>query len=172
MNSTTLPMIVMLGSIGFLLYTYAGYPVFLWLLSKLTHSKANPEMPEPTQWPKVTVILSAYNEGEIIAERIKNLLAIDYPPEFLEILIGSDGSTDRTCKNIERYQNRGVHLAACKQRRGKANVVNDLVAQARGEIVVLTDANTFFHPGAVRELVKGFLRHPSACAVVGRLTLH
>jgi cellulose synthase/poly-beta-1,6-N-acetylglucosamine synthase-like glycosyltransferase len=172
MNGTNLPVIVMLGSIGLLIYTYAGYPALLWLLSKFTRSKENPRTIEPTQWPTVSVLLSAYNEEEIIAERIKNLLALDYPPELLEILIGSDGSTDRTCKIVERYQNRGIRLMAFKQRRGKANVVNDLVAQARGEIVVLTDANTFFHPEAVRELVKGFFRHPSACTVVGRLTLH
>jgi cellulose synthase/poly-beta-1,6-N-acetylglucosamine synthase-like glycosyltransferase len=124
------------------------------------------------QWPTISILLSAYNEEEVIGDRIKNLLALNYPSEWLEIMVGSDGSSDRTCEIIKNYQDRGIHLVAFEQRRGKASVVNDLVARARGEIVVLTDANTFFHPEAVRELVKALWNYPLACAVVGRLTLH
>jgi hypothetical protein len=59
MNGTNLPVIIMLGSIGLLIYTYAGYPALLWLLSKFTHSKENPKKTEPTQWPTVSILLSA-----------------------------------------------------------------------------------------------------------------
>jgi len=170
MNSTNLPVFFMLAAIGLLLYTYAGYPVLLWLLSRFAHQEHRKT--KATQWPTVSILLSAYNEEEVIAERIKNLLALDYPPERLEILVGSDGSTDRTCEIVKSHQNQGIHLVAFEQRRGKASVVNDLVAHARREIVVLTDANTFFHPEAVRELVKALRSHPSACAVVGRLVLY
>jgi cellulose synthase/poly-beta-1,6-N-acetylglucosamine synthase-like glycosyltransferase len=163
----------MLVSVGLLIYAYAGYPALLWLLNRLMYSK-KPETTEPAQpgqWPTVSILLSAYNEEDVIDDRIKNLLTLDYPPERLEILVGSDGSTDRTCEIVTSYQNRRVYLMAFGQRRGKASVVNDLVARARGKVVVLTDANTFFHPEAVRELVKAFWKHPSASVMVGRLTL-
>ena len=170
MDWNDLPVFLTLGSIGLLLYTYAGYPAIFWVLSRFSRPKEH-QSTTPTQWPTVSVLLSAYNEENIIAERIKNLLDLDYPRERLEVLVGSDGSTDRTCEILKRFQNQRIRLVAFKERRGKASVMNDLVARARGEIVVLTDANTFFHAEAVRELIKALWRYPSACAVVGRLDL-
>jgi cellulose synthase/poly-beta-1,6-N-acetylglucosamine synthase-like glycosyltransferase len=120
----------------------------------------------------VSVLLSAHNEEDVIAGRIANLLELDYPRDRLEILVGSDGSTDRTCEIVTRFQHHGARLVAFDQRRGKASVVNDLIARARGDVVVLTDANTLFHADAVRQLVTALWRNPSACAVVGRLDLH
>ncbi len=159
-----------LGSLALLFYAYVGYPGLLWLLSKVARPRPCRDG-EPTEWPEVSVIVSAYNEGQVIAERMRNLLDIDYPRDRLEVLVGSDGSTDRTCAIVQEYEPQGIRLIAFEQRRGKASVLNDLVAKARGEIAVLTDANAFFHPEAVRELVRGLWRHPSACAVVGRLGL-
>lgn len=170
MNPVTLPVVFMLASIGLLLYTYAGYPALLWLLSRFRRPHQD-RCSEPTQWPGVSIVISAYNEEQVIDERMKNLLDLDYPGDCLEILVGSDGSTDRTCEIVNRYQTSSIRLVVFERRRGKASVLNDLVARARGEIVVLTDANTFFYHDAVRELVKAFRRHPSACAVVGRLDL-
>ena len=126
---------------------------------------------EPTQWPDVSILLSAYNEEDIIADRMQNLMELDYPRERLEVLVGSDGSTDRTCEIVNRFNPQGIRLVAFNERRGKASVINDLISLARGEIVVMTDANTFFHPDAVRELIRALWRHPSACTVVGRVDL-
>src|SRR5262249_34260317 len=125
----------------------------------------------PSEWPSVSIIVSAYNEEHVIGERLRNLAQLDYPPRRLEVLIGSDGSTDLTTAIVEAFAGDGVRLVSFPQRRGKASVLNDLVARARGEVVVLTDANTFFHPDAVRALVMALWRHPTACAVVGRLKL-
>jgi len=102
---------------------------------------------------------------------MRNLLEITYPRERLEFLVGSDGSTDKTNAVVEEYATSGIRLIAFDQRRGKASVLNDLVAQARGEIVVLTDANAFFSPDAVQALVTALWRHPSACVVVGQVNL-
>ncbi|HKA31940.1 MAG TPA: glycosyltransferase family 2 protein, partial [Candidatus Binatia bacterium] len=160
--------ILTLLSFGFLFYTYVGYPGLLWLLSKLAR---RPEQPHaaPTAWPAVSILISAYNEEHAIGARIENLLKLDYPKDRVEILIGSDGSNDRTAEIVAAYP--GVRLLKFAQRRGKASVLNDLVAAARNEIVVFTDANTFFRPDAVRELVQALWRHPFGSVAVGRLEL-
>jgi cellulose synthase/poly-beta-1,6-N-acetylglucosamine synthase-like glycosyltransferase len=169
-NSESVAMVIALGSLGLLIYIYALYPGLLWLLSLLPRPVQR-DRGEPPQWPDVSIIIAAYNEKTIIAERMQNLLEVRYPRDRLEILVGSDGSDDRTCEIVSAYEAHGVRLVAFQQRRGKAAVLNDLVPRARGELIVLTDANTFFHPEAVQELVRALWRHPSACAVVGRLDL-
>lgn len=167
----TLLGLVTLGCLGLLLYAYLLYPALLWMLRSLVPGEEHRDI-EPAEWPEVSVVLSAYNEEDVIGERIDNLLRVDYPGVRLEILVGSDGSTDRTCEIVARYQPAGVRLVAFTDRRGKASVVNDLITRAKGEIVVMTDANTFFRPDAIRELVKALRRFPAASAVVGRLDLH
>jgi cellulose synthase/poly-beta-1,6-N-acetylglucosamine synthase-like glycosyltransferase len=169
-DNDSLSTVIALVSFGLLIYTYALYPGLLWLLSLLPRA-AQAEQGELTEWPHVSIVVSAYNEEPIIAERMQNLIELEYPRGRLEILVGSDGSEDRTCEIVRGYETHGIRLVAFQQRRGKAAVLNDLVPQARGELVVLTDANTFFHRDAVRELVSALWRHPSACAVVGRLNL-
>ncbi|MBI4526178.1 MAG: glycosyltransferase family 2 protein [Deltaproteobacteria bacterium] len=164
------PLVITFLSFGLLLYAYAGYPAFLWILSLFKRGEEC-ERSALSDWPEVSILISAYNEERVIGERINNILALDYPKEYLEILIGSDGSTDRTCQIVKSYQSEKIRLIAFEKRRGKASVLNDLMRAARGEIVVLTDANTFFQPDAVRELVRALRFSPSACAVVGRLEL-
>jgi cellulose synthase/poly-beta-1,6-N-acetylglucosamine synthase-like glycosyltransferase len=171
MTLQTLPVFITLVSLGLLVYTYAGYPLLLWLLNAVRRRRAD-SSGRPEHWPTVSIILSAYNEEAVIGERMKNLLSLDYPRDRLEILVGSDGSTDRTCEIAKEYQAAWLSPIPFEKRRGKSSVLNDLVSRARGEIVVMTDANTFFHPDAVRELITALRRHPSACAVVGQLDLH
>jgi len=156
-------------SIGLLAYAYAGYPILLWLFSLFSRRISESAGISADTWPEVSIVISAHNEESVIGRRIDNLLELDYPPDRLEILIGSDGSTDRTTRIIRRYRTAGILLHDFSVRRGKANVLNDLVARGRGEYVVFTDANTFFDAHAVKELIKGFRLAPSACAVVGRL---
>jgi len=117
----------------------------------------------------VSIIISAHNEESVIGRRIENLFALDYPPHRLDILIGSDGSTDRTGEIIRAYRATRLVLHEFSSQRGKSNVLNDLVARARGEYVVFTDANTFFDPQAIKELIRGFRLFPATCAVVGGL---
>jgi len=151
-------------------YAYVVYPGLLWLLRRVTRPRPR-RAGELTQWPSVSIVVSAYNEEHVIGERLRNLRDLDYPPERLECLIGSDGSTDRTAAIVEASAGGAIRLVAFPERRGKASVLNDLVERARGDVLVLTDANTFFQPDAVRALVTALWRHPTACAVVGRLEL-
>ena len=164
----TLAQVALFSSLGLLLYSYIGYPI---LLRVFSHFRGEPAAVQRhgTPWPHVSIVISAHNEESVIGRRIDNLLTLDYPPDRLEILIGSDGSTDRTTRIIRRYRTAGIVLHDFSARRGKAHVLNDLVARARGEYVVFTDANTFFDAHAVKELIQGFRLYPSACAVVGRL---
>jgi cellulose synthase/poly-beta-1,6-N-acetylglucosamine synthase-like glycosyltransferase len=171
MTTHTLAALLTLIPLGLLIYTYAGYPLLLWLLNAIRRQPPD-RSAKLEHWPTVSIILSAYNEETVIDERMKNLLALDYPRDRLEILVGSDGSSDRTCEIVNEYQTAWLCLIPFEKRRGKTRVLNDLVARARGEIVVMTDANTFFYPDAVQELVKALRQYPSACAVVGRLDLH
>jgi len=139
-------------SLALLIYVYAGYPALAWLRAVVS---PRPYHSEPIE-PSVTVVVAAYNEEEKIALRIENLLALDYPREKLEIVIASDGSTDATVEIARRYQSAGVIVHAFPARRGKAAVLNNAVAVARGEIVVLADARQQFDVTAIRALVAGF----------------
>src|SRR5262249_35614927 len=120
--------------------------------------------------PLVTVLVVAHDEGARIGARIENLLALDYPPERLEILVASDGSADATVAEARRHEPAGVGVVAFEGRRGKPAVLNDLVPKARGELVVLADARQRFEAGAIRALVAPFA-DPEVGAVSGELML-
>jgi cellulose synthase/poly-beta-1,6-N-acetylglucosamine synthase-like glycosyltransferase len=112
----------------------------------------------------------AHNEAERIGPRIENLLALDYPRDSVEIVIGSDGSTDDTVQQALRYADRGVTVLAFNQHRGKPATINAVVPGVRGEIVVFADARQRFEPQTVRELVANFA-DPSVGGASGELVL-
>src|ERR671923_560424 len=120
--------------------------------------------------PHVSVLISAYNEASCIGRRIENLLEQDYPADRLEIVVGSDGSTDGTDGVVQHYAARGVKLSR-GERTGKAGVLARLIGMAKGDVLVLTDANTEFEKDAIRQLVQP-LRDPAVGLVCGRLRLH
>src|SRR5262245_48116085 len=129
--------VALFSSLGLLLYSYIGYPILLWVFSRFPSGPAAGQR-DVTLWPHVSIVISAHNEESVIGRRIDNLLELDYPPDRLEILIGSDGSTDRTTRIIRRYRTAGILLHDFSVRRGKANVLNDFVARGRGEDVFFT----------------------------------
>ncbi|MEI7907181.1 MAG: glycosyltransferase family 2 protein, partial [Bacteroidota bacterium] len=111
----------------------------------------------------ISVIISAYNEESIIRQRIENLLSLDYPKEKVEILIGSDGSSDGTNAIAAEYASQNVTLIAFPDRRGKASVLNDLALKANNEILIFSDANTFYD----KNVFKNFVRHFSDESIGG-----
>src|SRR5262245_48685077 len=149
-------------------YGYVGYPLILCLLCCLRPDDKT-AFADPGAWPDVSIVIAAHNEEQVIGRRIENLLTLDYPPERLQILIGSDGSTDRTSEIVRLYPQRRIAFHDFALQRGKAQVLNDLVGLARGKFVVFTDANTYFEASAVKELIRGFRSVPWVCAVVGKL---
>jgi len=105
--------------------------------------------------PPVSVIIAARNEAVSIAAKIENTLALDYPPEKLNVVVASDGSEDGTDERVLRYADRGVRLLPLP-RCGKAEALNSAVEVSSGEILVFTDANSVLSPDAIRALVRPF----------------
>jgi len=140
------------SSLVFILYTYLGYPLLLWLQSRL----AGKEIQKQPITPFVSVVMSALNEENRIGARLDNLFAQQYPAEHLEIIVVSDGSTDRTGEIIRSYADRNVRLLELAERSGKAIAVNLGVSEARGEVIVFADARQRFEPDVVSQLVANF----------------
>ena len=153
-------------SVVLLAYTYVGYPALAWARATL---RPRPPRTDGIE-PDVTVVLAVHNESDRIIGRIENLLAIDYPRDRLEILVGSDGSTDGTVERARAFKHDGVSVVAFGSRRGKPAILNDLVPKARGTIVVLGDARQRFDPDAIRALVGPFA-DPRVGVVSGELFL-
>ncbi len=164
---TTPWVIVFFVSAGVIVYSYAIYP----LLLALVPVRRREELPEPAEWPFVSVLISVYNEEKHITERIENLLALDYPSDKLEILIGSDGSTDRTNELVRQFKDPRVHLHEYEERSGKPGVLNRLIPQTRGELLAFSDANAMFAPDALKKLARHF-RDARIGGVCGRLLFH
>jgi poly-beta-1,6-N-acetyl-D-glucosamine synthase len=133
-------------------YTYAGYPLVLALLPKRKQVIA----PFAGETPSVTLLIAAYNEEDVIGDRLVNALALDYPREKLQILVAADGSDDGTAAIVAGYAEQGVELSYHPERTGKMAAINRAMAQARGEIVAFSDANNHYEPTALRALVAPF----------------
>jgi glycosyltransferase involved in cell wall biosynthesis len=145
------------------LYVYAGYPVVLAAVAGIVRGRTQKAPLEPT----VSVLVPAYNEAAVIEAKIRNVLAQDYPADLLELVVASDGSTDRTGA-IARTLEDGARLRVFDfpQNRGKISVLNDVVPQLRGEIVAFSDAASMLAPDAIRRLVENFA-DPEVGAVSG-----
>ena len=170
-------------SLACIVYTYAGYPLVLTLISAAHQLRSDWQqvsgngsgggtrrIAAQADLPQVAVLVAAFNEEQHIAQRIANLLSQDYPAERLHIYIGSDASSDRTAEIVRGLAHPRLTFVDFTARRGKASVINDLAALASEEILVFTDANTMFLPDAVQKLVRHFGRPDVAC-VCGELRL-
>src|SRR5262245_12910140 len=165
--------IVFWASLALVLYVYVGYPILIWLCASLFERRRERKADEPSDSPRVSILVSALNEEDSIGQRIENALAQDYSAGRLEIVIASDGSVDQTNQIVQGFVERNpgrVRLLAFPVRRGKSNVLNDAIGQLSSEIVVLSDANTFFQSSAVSYLARWF-HDPSVIAVCGKLVL-
>ncbi len=146
-------------SFFFILYTYLGYPLYLWVLTKV----ARKNIAKAENFPTVSVVVAAHNEERNIAARLDNLILQDYPADKYEIIIVSDGSTDGTSQVVQSYQSVGVRLIELSESHGKAVALNFGVASATGEIIVFTDSRQQFKPGTVRELAANFSDSTVGC---------
>jgi cellulose synthase/poly-beta-1,6-N-acetylglucosamine synthase-like glycosyltransferase len=151
-------------------FVYAAYPILVWLLSRGIDEAEPREWGSEDEWPRLTLLIAAYNEEDVIAERVRNALAMDYPHDRLEIVIGLDGCTDATAAILRRLAHRPVRILEHSQRRGKATVLNEAMTEIESPIVLMSDANTQIDPQAARRLVRWF-QNPQVGAVVGRLIL-
>jgi cellulose synthase/poly-beta-1,6-N-acetylglucosamine synthase-like glycosyltransferase len=155
-------------------YAYLGYPLWLWVRSRWSPRPVRRGVLEPD----LSVIMVVRNEEGVIAEKIENLLALDYPAEKLEIVVVSDGSTDGTTTILQNFaagesnssngQRVRVVLKAASQ--GKAAGLNEAVKQANGEVLLFTDARQQIETGALRRLMENFA-DPEVGCVSGELLL-
>ncbi len=133
-------------------YTYLGYPLVLWALTRLRPRAVLRKRISPN----VSIIITARNEADKIRQKIENTLALTYPKERLEVLVASDASDDGTDEIVEEYAIRGVRLVRAPQRRGKEYVQELAVAVATGDVLVFTDAATILEPDALGRLMQNF----------------
>src|SRR6516165_901545 len=161
--------IVFWAFFGLLFYSYIVFSVLIWLLAKW-FGRQNGQPQISSNPPSISLLIAAYNEEAVIEKRIQNALAMDYPPDKLEIVVASDGSSDATSDIVRNYAGRGVKLLDFSDRRGKAAVLNSAIGELNGAIVLLSDANTLIDPCAAQKLVRWF-QDPKVGMVCGRLVL-
>lgn len=154
------------SAVGLLIYTYVGYPAWLWLRSRL--------WPHPVRKGSsnlsVSVVLVARDEAGTLERKLRNLLSLDYPGS-MEIIVVSDGSQDGTNEILSRYTGHpAVRTVFLPSPRGKAAGLNEAIELARGEIVVFTDARQTIEQGAIRVLLESFA-DPAVGCVSGELML-
>ena len=159
--------VIFWGALGALVWTHLGYPLAAAALARLRTRRVRKQAIEPS----VTIVVAAYDEEAVIERRLENLLALDYPPEKVEIVVASDASTDRTHELVEAVSAREprVHLLVCP-RGGKVAAQNRAVRSSRSEVVAFSDANATWAPEALRLLVAN-LADPDVAYVCGRLVL-
>ncbi len=148
----------------FIAYCYFIYPLLVFLLARLFPHPVHQGETQPT----VSVIISLYNEEDVIGLKINNLLELDYPVEKLEIIIGSDGSTDRTHEIIKAFSNPRIKLLINPVRQGKMATINGLVSRTSGQIIFFMDARQIIDTKALHYLVSNFA-DPQVGCVSGEL---
>lgn len=147
------------------IYTYAGYGVILYLMVCLKRwlkgKSQTPELPADENLPEVTLLICAFNEQEVIEEKMKNTNNLDYPSDKLHIMWVTDGSTDNTNEYLKAYPN--VQIVYSPERRGKTAALNHGISEVKTPLTVLTDANTMINREAIREIVRCFMDPQVGC---------
>ena len=138
---------------GLLVYAQVGYPVLLWLLSRVRHARPLPLAASAGAPPFVSLIVPAHAEETVIAGKVANALALDHPRDRLQLIVACDGSPDATA---ERARAAGADLVLELPRGGKIRAQDTAVEHATGQIVAFGDANALWEPGALRELLAPF----------------
>jgi cellulose synthase/poly-beta-1,6-N-acetylglucosamine synthase-like glycosyltransferase len=145
-------------SAAWIVFAYAGYPLLLWLLRRLS--------PRPVRagdvFPPISVIITVHNGAAKLRQKLEGTLALDYPGER-EVIVTSDGSTDATPGIAREFEGRGVRLVDGPERRGKEAAQAAAIAVARGEILVFTDVGSQLEPDALRNIVRPFADPSVGC---------
>jgi cellulose synthase/poly-beta-1,6-N-acetylglucosamine synthase-like glycosyltransferase len=148
--------------LGLIVYHWAFFPIILWLLGRARPRRYNQTMDLSSF--RVSVVMAVHNEELIVAEKIRNCLALDYPSDRIEILIGSDASTDRTEEIISSFASPKIRLMRYEPQAGKTIVQNHLLAEANGDVVLCTDADALLTPESLRLMLE-HMRDPRVAVV-------
>jgi glycosyltransferase involved in cell wall biosynthesis len=151
--------ILFFGSVFLVLFAYFGYPLTLLAVGRVWGK----EVRRAEFLPPMTFIVTVHNEESRIREKLENTLGLDYPAGKLQILVASDGSTDRTNDIVRGYGARGVELLALADRKGKENAQKEALARATGEVIVFSDVATTLEPHGLRRLASSFADPTVGC---------
>jgi cellulose synthase/poly-beta-1,6-N-acetylglucosamine synthase-like glycosyltransferase len=139
----TILAVVFWVSVALLVYTHLGYPALLWALARSRGDGPASTGDEPL--PRVSLIIAAHDEEDVIERKVRDALALDYPRGRLEVIVASDGSTDRT---VELARAAGADQVLDLPRGGKVAALNAAVEKASGEVLAFSDANSFWREDA------------------------
>jgi cellulose synthase/poly-beta-1,6-N-acetylglucosamine synthase-like glycosyltransferase len=153
-------------SVALLVHTQLTYPAALWLIAR-ARGRRRARPPSGVELPRVTLIVAAHDEEEVIARKLRNALELDYPRDRLELIVASDGSEDRT---VQLAREGGADVVLDLPRAGKVAAQNAAVERASGELLAFSDANAFWAPDALRRLVAAFA-DPRVGSVCGQVRL-
>jgi len=139
-------------------YTYIGYGILLYIIIRLKRllkgSPLQAAMPTDDELPTMTLMICAYNEEDVVAEKMENTLALDYPKDKFRIMWVTDGSNDRTNELLKAYPE--VDIVFSPERRGKTAALKHGLRELKTRYVAFTDANTMINTGALREIARLF----------------
>ena len=152
-----IPSLIFWLALSALLFTYLLFPAFLFLISQFKQITVQKFKPGD-ELPRISIIMAAYNEQDVLEEKIESVFRSTYPAEKMEFFAGSDASTDRTNEILEsaRLKYPSFRPYFFQRRMGKVRIINTLAEKAHGDILVFTDANVIFHPDTLTELVASF----------------
>ena len=157
--------ILFCACLALVVYTYVGYGVVLWLMVRLKRlfmkKETLPELPADDELPTVTLMICAYNERDIIEEKMENIRQLRYPRERFCIMWVTDGSSDDSNELLAAYPE--VTLVFSPERKGKAAAMQHGLRENKAEIVVFTDANTMLNADAINEIVRQMMRSNVSC---------
>ena len=145
--------IVFWSAVGLLAYTHVGYPLILLAVRAVREESVDDAPAKSGDLPSVSLIIAAHDEEAVIADKLANALALDYPRDRLELIVASDGSADRT---VDASRAAGADSVLDLPRGGKIAAQNAAAESARGEILAFSDANSFWRPDALRRIVARF----------------
>ncbi len=146
-------------------YTYLGYGILIWLIVFIKDSFYSKDKREKSpfiaEFPSVTLLIAAYNEEDVIEDKMNNILSLDYPADKLNVLWVTDGSTDRTMDKLGKYTN--IKILYEPERKGKTAAINRAVAYVDTPIIIFTDANAILNVTSIKEIVSAFTEKSIGC---------
>ena len=141
-------------SLAILFYTYIGYGLIIFLLTRFKRSRKKDRIPSPAPLPMVTLLIAAYNEEAVLSDKILNTLELDYPADLLEIMVITDGSTDNSAAILRKFPRiRHLHQP---ERKGKTAAINRAMSFINSPIIIFSDANTLLNAAAIHHLVQPY----------------
>lgn len=151
-------------SLGILFYTYIGYGLIIFLLTRFKATQKKDHTISSGSLPQVTILIAAYNEEEVLNDKIRNTLELDYPADLLEIMVITDGSTDNSAALLREFPRiRHLHQP---ERRGKTAAINRAMPYINSPVIIFSDANTLLNTTAIQHLVLPY-NNPETGAVAG-----